>query len=472
LKRELNRHRFGKPYLTSNLHSAGMPVHPIEFRYYHPEMRSLFTEEARLQRWLDVEAALAWAHAEVGDIPREAAEEIARKAKVGIVTLERVKEIEKETRHDVMAMVKALSEVCEGEAGKFVHLGATSYDIVDTALALQLRDALRILEGDLKRLLGILLELAERHKGTVCIGRTHGQHAVPTTYGMKFAIWAYEVSRHLDRLEELRGRLLVGKMSGAVGTMASFGCKGLEIQRLTMRRLGLKPALISSQIIQRDRHAELQCLLALIAGTLDKMGREIRNLQRTEIAEVFEPFDPRQVGSSTMPHKRNPIRCERICGLARIIRASVLPALETIALEHERDLTNSSVERITIPEGLILIDYMLRLMIDILRGLRFNMENIQRNLHLTLGLCLTERVMMELVRKGLGRQEAHEKLRVLSQRCWRERRPLREVILEDEELSRLVTPEEVEEWLRPETYIGLAVELVERAVETLRDRAA
>lgn len=449
-----------------------MPVHPIEYRYFHPEMRGIFAEEARLQRWLDVEAALAWAHAEVGNIPREAAEEIERKAKVGVVRLERVKEIERETRHDVMAMVRALAEVCEEEASKYVHFGATSYDIVDTALALQLRDALKVLERDLKALLRVLLDLAERHKKTVCIGRTHGQHAVPTTYGMKFAIWAHEVSRHLDRLEELRERLLVGKMSGAVGTMASFGERGFEIQRLTMERLGLKPALIASQVIQRDRHAELQCLLALIAGSLDKMGREIRNLQRTEIAEVYEPFDPKQIGSSTMPHKRNPFKCERICGLARIIRASVLPSLETIALEHERDLTNSSVERITIPEGLILIDYMLRLMTDILEGLRFNRENIERNLHLTLGLCLTERIMMELVRKGMGRQEAHETLRFLSHRCWREGRPLKDIILQDEELSRIVSPAEVEEWLRPERYIGTAVEQVERVVEALREKAA
>lgn len=449
-----------------------MSIHPIEFRYFHPEMRSLFTEEARLQRWLDVEAALALAHADVGNIPREAAEEIARKARVGIVKLERVKEFEKETKHDVMAMVKALAEVCEGEASRYVHLGATSYDIVDTALALQLRDALRILEEVLKRLLRTLLDLAERHKKTVCIGRTHGQHAVPTTYGMKFAIWAYEVSRHLDRLDGVRDRLLVGKMSGAVGTMASFGSKGFEIQRLTMERLGLKPTLITNQVIQRDRHAELQCLIALIAGSLDKMGREIRNLQRTEIAEVYEPFDLKQIGSSTMPHKRNPFRCERICGLARVIRASVLPSLETIALEHERDLTNSSVERITIPEGLILIDYMLRQMINILSGLGFDQKKIEKNLHLTLGLCLTERIMMELVKKGMGRQEAHEKLRVLSQRCWSERRPLKEVLLEDMEFSKIASPKELEDWLRPEGYIGTAVEQVKRAVDVLLEKVA
>ncbi|MFQ6053581.1 MAG: adenylosuccinate lyase [Candidatus Bathyarchaeia archaeon] len=447
-----------------------MAVHPIEFRYFYPEMRGLFTEEAKLQRWLDVEAALAWAHAQLGSIPREAAEEIERRANVGAVRLERVKEIERETRHDVMAMVRALAEACDGDAGRYVHLGATSYDIVDTALALQLRDALGILRGDLLELLGILLDQAEAHRETICIGRTHGQHALPTTYGMKFALWASEVARHLERLEEARRRILVGKMSGAVGTMAGFGPHGFEVQRLTMERLGLKPVMIANQIVQRDRHAELQCLLALIAGTLDKMGREVRNLQRTEIAEVFEPFARGQVGSSTMPHKRNPHRSERVCGLARVIRASVVPSLETIALEHERDLSNSSLERITIPEGLILTDYILRQMAAILRGLEFDHGKIRRNIDLTLGLCLTERVMLELVRKGVGRQEAHEMLRRLARRCWEERRSLQEVMLEDPGASALASPEELDEWLRPENYLGTAVEQVERVVEALRRR--
>jgi len=446
-----------------------MPVHPIEYRYFHPEMREIFTEERKLQRWLDVEAALARAHAAVGNIPKEAAEEIERKANVAHVSVERVKEIEKRTRHDVMAMVEALTEACEGEAKKYVHLGATSYDIVDTALALQLRSALEVLEEDLRELMRVLLDLAEEHRETVCIGRTHGQHALPTTYGMKFALWASDVARHVERLREVKKRALVGKMSGAVGTMASFGEKGFEIQRLTMKFLGLSPVPIASQVVQRDRHAEVQCLLALIAGTLEKMAKEIRNLQRTEIAEVFEPFARGQVGSSTMPHKRNPHRCERICGLARVVRALVHPALETIALEHERDLTNSSVERITIPEGFILTDYMLRQMIGVLRGLEFNYKNIRRNLEMTLGLCLTERVMMELVRRGMGRQEAHEKLRRLAQRCWREGRSLKSVLLEDEEVMSLASEEELDEWLDPKNYLGTAVEQVERVVRSLRE---
>ena len=446
-----------------------MPVHPIDYRYYYPEMRDIFTEENRLQRWLDVEAALARALAEAGNIPREAAEEIARRAKVANVSVERVKEIERRTHHDVMAMVEALTEACEGEAKKYVHLGATSYDIVDTALALQLRSALEIIERDLRELLGILLDMAEEHKGTVCIGRTHGQHALPTTYGMKFALWASEVSRHLERLGEYRKRIIIGKMSGAVGTMASFGEKGFQIQRLTMELLGLSPVVIASQVVQRDRHAEIQCLLALIAGTLDKIAKEIRNLQRTEIAEIFEPFARGQVGSSTMPHKRNPHKCERICGLARIIRSLVHPALETIALEHERDLTNSSLERITMPEGFILTDYMLKQMSGVLKGLEFNYESIGRNLKLTLGLCFTERVMLELVSKGMSRQEAHERLRDLAQRCWRERRSLKSVLIGDEVVKGLATEEQLENWLDPKNYLGTAVKQVERVVKTLRE---
>ena len=447
-----------------------MPVHPIEFRYSYPEMYGVFTEEAKLQKWLNVEVALAWAHAQLGTIPVAAAEEIARKGKVGIVRLERVKEIEGEIHHDLMAMVRAFTEVCEGDAGKYIHLGATSYDTEDTALALQLRDALAILEGDLRGFLRVLLKQAEDHKETLTIGRTHGQHAVPMTYGMKFAIWASEVSRHLDRLEAARGRLLVGKMSGAVGTMASFGERGFEVQRLTMERLGIEPVLIANQVVQRDRHAELQYLFGLIAGTLDKIAREIRNLQRTEISEMFEPFVEAQVGSSTMPHKRNPHKTERVCGLARLIRSNVVPALETIALEHERDISNSSLERIIIPEGFIITDYILRQMTGIVRDAVFDYENIERNLNLTLGLCLTEKVMLELVEKGIGRQDAHEMLRRLAMKCWRERRSLKEVMLEDEEASGLVTEAELDDWLNPENYIGTAVEQVERAVHTLRER--
>jgi adenylosuccinate lyase len=284
---------------------------------------------------------------------------------------------------------------------------------------------------------------------------------------MKFALWAAEVSRHLDRLDEVRKRILVGKMSGAVGTMASFGDKGFDVQRLTMERLGLEPAMITNQIIQRDRHAELQCFLGLIAGTLDKIGRELRNLQRTEIAEISEEA---RSTSSTMPQKRNPSNTERICGLARVVRGSVAPSLESIALEHERDISNSSLERINIPEGFILTDYILRQMTQILKGLSFDEENIERNLNMTLGLCLTERVMLELVSKGVGRQEAHEMMRRLAMKCWKEKRSLKEIMLEDARASKLVTTVELDDWLNPKSYLGTAVAQVDRAVATLRKR--
>ena len=430
-------------------------------------MYAVFTEEAKLQNWLDVEVALAWAHAELGTIPKAAAKEIERKAKVGVVKVERVKEIEEKTKHDLLAMVYALQEVCEGDAGGYIHLGATSYDTEDTALALQLRRAMDIIEGDLKALLSVLLDKALEHRETVCIGRTLGQHALPMTYGMKFALWASEVGRHLDRLSETRKRVEVGKMSGAVGTMASFGEKGFEVQRITMERLKLETTLVTNQIIQRDRHAELQCLLALIAGTLDKIGRELRNLQRTEIAEISEPI---RSPSSTMPQKLNPSNTERVCGLARVIRGSVNASLESIALEHERDISNSGMERINIPEGFILTDYILRQMTGIVKGLSFDSDNIERNLNMTLGLILTERLMIELVAKGVGRQEGHELMRRLALKAWKEKRPLRQVMEEDGEATRLITPVEMDEWLNPRTYIGASIQIVDRAISELKKK--
>ncbi|MBM3292355.1 adenylosuccinate lyase [Candidatus Bathyarchaeota archaeon] len=444
-----------------------MPVHPIEFRYRYPEMYSIFTEESKLQNWLDVEAALAYAHSTLGTFPKSIADEIQKKAKINYVKVERVKEIEEETKHDLLAMVYALQEVCEKDAGGYIHLGATSYDIEDTALALQIRKAINLIETDLKNLLKELIIKAEAHRTTVCIGRTHGQHALPMTYGMKFALWASEISRHLDRLDEIRKRILVGKMSGAIGTMASFGSKGFEIQRLTMDKLGLEPALISNQIIQRDRHAELQCLLAIIAGSLDKLSRELRNLQRTEIAEVSEPV---RSPSSTMPQKLNPSNTERICGLARIIRGSVNASLESIALEHERDISNSSLERINIPEGFILTDYILRQLTNIIKGLTFDNENISKNLEMTLGLILTERIMIELTNKGIGRQEAHELMRRLALKSWKEKRPLKEIMQQDEEASKIITTQELEKWLNPNTYIGTSVEQVDNVVSYLKKR--
>ena len=445
-----------------------MAVHPIDYRYGSEEMRRIWDEKNKLQKLLDVEAALARAHAKVGNIPEGSARVISEKAKVEWVKLNRVKEIEAEIGHDIMAVVKALSEVC-GEHGKYVHLGATSNDIIDTANALLIRDSLAIVERDLKKLRFVLKELAGRHKYTVCIGRTHGQHAVPTTYGMKFAIWLDEVQRHIDRLNELKGRVLVGQMSGAVGTMASFGKKGLEIQRIVMEDLGLKPARISNQIIQRDVYAELMMFLALVASTLDKIALEIRNLQRTEILEVSEPFGKKQVGSSTMPHKRNPVKSEKVSGLARVLYSNVIPALLDNPLWHERDLTNSSVERVILPESFMLLDEMLKNIIKVLSGLEFFPENIERNLYLTKNLIMAEPLMLKLAERGMGRQEAHELVRQLAMKAFREGRDLLEVARESEEVGRFLSEEELAS-LKPENYIGLAPQIVDNVIAFIEEK--
>ncbi|MBD3227453.1 MAG: adenylosuccinate lyase [Candidatus Lokiarchaeota archaeon] len=442
-------------------------VHPIEFRYFTEAMRNVFIEEAKLEKWMEVEAALSRAHAKLGNIPQDAADEITKKASLKFVKLQRVKEIEKEIHHDLMAMVKAMTEACEGDAGNYIHLGATSYDIEDTAMALQFGDALNILESSLKDFLKTLLNLADAHKKTITVGRTHGQQALPTTYGMKFAIFASEIYRNISRLEQTKSRILVGKMSGAVGTMASFGENGFKIQELVMKDLGLKPTMIANQIIQRDRHAEVLLLLGLVSGTLDKIAREIRNLARTEFGEVSEPFKKKQVGSSTMPHKRNPHKSERICGLARIIKSNVFPALENITLEHERDLTNSSPERIIIPESFILLDFMIHQLNTILKGLVFNYDNIKKNLEKTGGLIMAENIMLKLVEKGLGRQDAHEILRKSAMHAYNEEVSFKNVLLQQDELKEYITEKEIDEWLDPKNYIGTAVEQVEKVVDKL-----
>jgi len=446
-----------------------MPVHPIEYRYFYPEMKQVWEEEFKLQTWLNVEAALARAHSKLGDIPPEAADEISKKANTTFVKLERVKEIEEEIQHDLMAMVKALTEVCEGDAGRYVHLGATSYDIEDTALALQLREAVKIIENDLVQLKKILVELAGNHKETVCIGRTHGQHAIPTTYGMKFANYAWEVQRNLERLAEIKKRVLVGKMTGAVGTGASFGKNANKIQELVMQELNLVPVLISTQVVQRDVHAELIFSLTLIASTLEKIAKEIRNLQRSEIAEVAEPFKTKQVGSSTMPHKRNPHKSERICGLARVVKSFVIPALDDNLLEHERDLTNSSTERIIFPESFILVDYMLKQMSSILTGLNFYPEKIKENLNLTRGLVMSEHLMIGLVERGMGRQEAHELLRQAAGKSLEQKKNLKEVLMEDGKVLKYMTEKELDWYLDPQNYLGNAKEQVEKVLEKLRE---
>jgi len=418
---------------------------------------------------LEVEAALAWAHAQVGNIPQAAAEKIAAMASTKHVRLARVKEIEREIKHDVASLVRALAEIC-GPSGAYVHLGATSYDIVDTARALQLKEALELIDKRLSNLENTLLEKAQKHKGTLMMGRTHGQHALPITLGFKFAVWMREISRHIQRLSECKLRMLVGKMSGAVGVQAGLGSHAIEIQELVMSRLGIRSADISTQIVQRDRHAELVCLLAIIASTLDNFATEIRELQRPEIGELFEYFElEKRVGSSTMPHKRDPETCETVCGLARILRSLVVPALENVVTWHERDLTQSSAERFIIPEACILADYILHRMNNVIANLQVDEQSMLKNLELTQGRAMSEAVMTVLTRKGMNRQLAHELLRKLAVKSTMENVEFRKILLANKLVRQKLGEKEVDDALDPRNYLGTALEQVEKMSKKVRE---
>jgi adenylosuccinate lyase len=439
-----------------------MPILPIDTgRYGTPEMLEVFQEESRLQKMLDVEAALAWAHSEVGNIPKKDAEKIVRLATLRYVKLARVKAIESQIKHDVAAIVRTLSEVC-GPSGAYVHLGATSYDIVDTANALQLKDAVEIIEKRLACLRRVLQEKTGKYKATVMMGRTHGQHALPITLGFKFAVWTCEVSRHMQRLRECKDRVLVGKISGAVGTQAGLGEHAPRIQELAMKRLGVHAAEISTQIVQRDRYSELICLLGLITSSLENFATEIRELQRPEIGELSEAFEvEKQVGSSTMPHKQNPETCERVCGLARIVRSLVAPSLENIVTWHERDLTQSSAERFIFPEACILTDYMIELITRIVSNLRVDEQRMLNNIGLTQGRAMSEAVMIALTKKGVNRQEAHELLRKLTIKSETEKKFFKQVLMENEFIRGKLKEKEIDEALNPKNYLGTAVKQAE-----------
>lgn len=443
-----------------------MAIHPIEYRYGTEEMKFVWSEANRLDKIMSVEAALAKAEADIGLIPKEAADII--EASIGMVELERVNEIEDEIHHDMMAVVLAISEKCEEDAGKWVHFGATSNDMLDTATGLQLKEAVNILEEKMQRLLDVLLVQADEHKQLVCAGRTHGQIGVPTTYGLRFAIWASEIARHTERLEQLKSRLLVGQMTGAVGTQAAFGKDGIEIQKRVMEYLEIGSVDVSNQIIQRDRHAEFVMWMANTVTTLDKIAVEIRSLQRSEIAEVEESFRKKQVGSSTMPHKRNPIKSEQICGLARIVRAMVEPELLNNTLWDERDLTNSSCERIVFPEACVLTDHIIKLAIGVIENLRFYPENIRRNLDLLRGLNMGEAVMIELAKRGVGRQEAHELVRSSAMEAHETGKHFKDVLLANPDVANYLSEDDIVNLVDPDKYIGTAVEQVEIVVEKLK----
>jgi adenylosuccinate lyase len=392
-------------------------------------MARIWSDEGKLARWLDVELAALAGWAEVGAVPAEAVAEIAAKAEPP--TPERVAEIEALTHHDVAAFVDAVSEEL-GEEGRWFHYGLTSSDVVDTALALQIRDAGALILTGLERAFVSVVARAEEQRETLQIGRTHGIHAEPTTFGLKLAGWAFELDRNSTRLGRALEGMRVGKLSGAVGT---YSATDPEVERAACERLGLEPAPSSTQILQRDRHAELLSTLAIVAASLEKFALEIRHLARTEVAEVQEPFGQGQKGSSAMPHKRNPVVAERICGLARVVRAAATVGLENVALWHERDISHSSAERVVVPDAFLALDYMLDRFGWLVEGLVVRPERMRRNLESSHGLFFSQRLLLALVESGLTRDEAYRLVQRHALRAWDEEQDLRELVRADRELA-------------------------------------
>jgi adenylosuccinate lyase len=406
-------------------------------RYVHPDMGRLWSEESKFDAWREVEVVACEVMAGAGIVPAEAAREIRAKASY---TIERIDEIEREVKHDVLAFTQALAESV-GEAGRWIHFGLTSYDVVDTALGMRMRDAMDLILKDVAALSSVLKSRAFDHKKTVMVGRTHGVHAEPMTFGMKLALWYAEMERNRGRLERAREVVAVGKLSGAVGTFAHLPP---VIEEKICRRLGLAPAPIATQVLQRDRHAEALSALAIVASTLDKIAVEIRSLQRTEIREVEEFFSEKQKGSSAMPHKRNPVISEQVSGLARVIRGNLQAGLENIALWNERDISHSSAERMILPQSFILTDHILRRTASVLDNLIVYPERMRENLESMNGLVFSGQVLLQLAKKGLAREEAYRLVQKNAMAVWQKRGTLRELIGNDPEVRKWLDEAELD----------------------------
>lgn len=405
-------------------------------RYSRPEMAAIWSDEAKYRRWLDVEIAACEAWAELGQIPREAAEKIRRDAKFDVAKINEYLAI---THHDVTAFLRSVADSL-GEEGRYVHFGLTSSDVWDTATALQLRDASDILLADIDALLAVLERQARAHRDTLCVGRTHGVHAEPTTFGLKLAVWVDEMRRNRARLVAAREAVAVGAISGTVGTHASVPPK---VEELVCAKLGLGIEAASTQVIQRDRHAQFVTTLAIIGASLEKFATEIRALQKTEVREAEEPFDEGQTGSSAMPHKRNPELCERITGLARVLRGYAVTAMENVALWHERDISHSSTERIVFPDATLVLDYMLNLFTGIMDRLRVYPEHMRENLERSYGLVFSQRVLLALIETGLSRQDAYAIVQRNAMRAWNERVPFLDLLLADPEVTSRISEAEL-----------------------------
>jgi len=415
-------------------------------RYTRPGMGRIWSEEAKYTAWLRVELAACDAYARRGRIPPDALTRVRQKSRVDVG---RILEIQQRVKHEMIALLTSLEEQL-GDDSRFVHVGLTSNDVWDTALALQLRDAADLLLAGQERLRAALGDLARRHKDTLIVGRTHGVHAEPTTFGLKVAVWYVEAGRNLERLRRAREVVAVGKLSGAVGNFAHVDP---DVEEDVCRELGLEPAPVSTQVVQRDRHAEFCTALAIAAASLEKIALEVRGLQRTEVLEAQEPFGEGQKGSSAMPHKRNPELSERICGLSRVIRANAQAALENVALWHERDISHSSVERVILPDSTILLDYLLDLTAFIVEGLDVDPARMAENLDLSYGLVYSQRVLLKLTAAGLARQVAYEIVQRNAMRAWRERRSFLELLAAEPEVSGRLTPDELKACFDPAWYL-------------------
>jgi adenylosuccinate lyase len=406
-------------------------------RYTLPEMGEIWSEQTKLSNWLKIEILACEGWGKLGAIPSPALDNIRSKADF---ELARVKEIEAEVRHDVIAFLTNVAEYV-GEDSRYIHMGLTSSDLLDTSLALQLRDSCDQLLKRMYRLREVLGARAKEHRYTLMMGRTHGVHAEPITFGLKMAVWYTEVERHIERITRAREAVSYGQISGAVGTLANVDP---VVEQHVCEQLGLKPCKISTQIIQRDRHAEYLTTLALVASSLEKMATEIRNLQRTEIREVEEPFYSGQKGSSAMPHKRNPMMSERVTGLSRVIRSNAMVGLENVALWHERDLTHSSAERVVLPDSSILLDYILDRFIRIMEGLVVNSDNMRTNLEATMGVVFSQQVLLALIEKGFLREDAYRVVQEAAMDSWHRRIPFKVLLQENEQIKAIMSEKELE----------------------------
>lgn len=425
-------------------------------RYTRPEMGAIWSEETKFSHWLKIEILVTEARADRGEVPSEDLETIKNKA---AFDPERIKDLERKTRHDVAAFLDNVAEIV-GPAARHLHYGMTSSDVLDTTLALQCRDASNFLIRSLVNLIEVTASLARTHAKTPMAARTHGVHAEPTTFGLKVAGWAFELDRARQRLERAAGQVSVGKLSGVVGTYSQLDP---EIEKYVCEKLGLRPDPSSTQVVSRDRHAELVSALAILGGTIERIATEIRHLARTEVGEVEEPFaEGEQKGSSAMPHKRNPWRCERLTGLARIVRSGVGPAIENIALWHERDISHSSVERVLLPDAFILADFMTAEVTEILEGLVVYPERMRTNLNYSYGLVFSQRLLLDLIDSGLARDEAYRLVQEAAMEAWKTQTHLQEVLSRSSEVTSRLSPEQIASSFDESRYLEHVDELIER----------